>query len=228
MSELSPSAAALVRAGRGGLRPSPGDEARIAEVLRARLGPAVLPPDGAIGAGPAAHSAWMKLLAVAGAAGTIAGAAALLAWQPPAASAPKPEAPVRAALAVPARAEASLSSASAPVEQVSNSAPPEASVVSARRAHDHLAQEVAILSRATSDLHAGRPASALKSLAEHQRKFPKGLLSQERQAARAQALCALGRTRDAELELGRLTKSSPQSPNAARAREVCRNSGRVK
>jgi hypothetical protein len=80
---------------------------------------------------------------------------------------------------------------------------------------------VAILSRAASALHAGRAASALKAIDEHQRKFPQGLLSEERRAARAQALCLLGRRGEAELELQRLVKNSPQSPNTARVKEVC-------
>jgi len=89
---------------------------------------------------------------------------------------------------------------------------------SVRPAQDRLAQEVALLARATSDLHAGRAANALKVLDEYQRQFPKGLLTEERRAARAQALCALGRQSEAQAELARL---APQSPAAARAKQVC-------
>jgi hypothetical protein len=56
------------------------------------------------------------------------------------------------------------------------------------------------------------------ALAEHQRQFPQGLLSVERRAARAQALCQLGRKAEAERELRGL---SPSSPQAARARKLC-------
>jgi hypothetical protein len=84
-----------------------------------------------------------------------------------------------------------------------------------------LAAEVAILSRAGAELHNGRAAAALKTLDEHQRKFPSGLLAQERASARIQALCALGRVKEAETELGRLSRLSPQSPHEARAREAC-------
>jgi hypothetical protein len=77
---------------------------------------------------------------------------------------------------------------------------------------------VALLARATSSLHAGRPADALKVLDEYQRRFPKGLLAEERRAARAQALCSLGRQSEAETELARL---APQSLAAARARQAC-------
>jgi hypothetical protein len=81
-----------------------------------------------------------------------------------------------------------------------------------------LAEEVTLLSRATSALRSGQPNDALKSLNEHQSKFPRGLLSEERRAARAQALCALGRHSEAEREIAKL---APASPQAARARQLC-------
>jgi hypothetical protein len=74
------------------------------------------------------------------------------------------------------------------------------------------------LSRATSALRAGRPAAALRTLAEHQRRFPAGALVEERSAAKAQALCLLGRVEEGRAELARLT---PQSPAAATAQQVC-------
>jgi hypothetical protein len=86
---------------------------------------------------------------------------------------------------------------------------------------DSLAQEVAILSRASAKLHGGQPAAALGVLAEHQRRFPRGVLAQERIAARVQALCALGRVGEAKSELRRLSKVSPNSPHEARARKAC-------
>jgi hypothetical protein len=86
------------------------------------------------------------------------------------------------------------------------------------RARDRLAEEVALLSRATKALRAGRAAEALRALDEHQSKFPRGALSEERRAAKAEALCSLGRVREGRAELGRL---APQSPAAARAKQVC-------
>jgi hypothetical protein len=77
---------------------------------------------------------------------------------------------------------------------------------------------VALLSRATSALRAGRAAEALKALDEHRRKFPNGTLSEERRAARAQALCSLGRIDEGRAELSLL---APRSPAAARASQVC-------
>ena len=89
------------------------------------------------------------------------------------------------------------------------------------RSADSLAEEVAILSQASAELHAGRPAAALKALEEHRRKFPRGVLAQERTSARIQALCALGRTKEAQSELARLARTSPNSPHVARARKAC-------
>jgi hypothetical protein len=84
-----------------------------------------------------------------------------------------------------------------------------------------LAQEVAILSRATKYLEAGRPTDALRALAEHQRKFPNGVLTEERYAARVQALCTLGRPEEAAAELARLARMAPESPQLSRARQSC-------
>ena len=84
-------------------------------------------------------------------------------------------------------------------------------------AENHLAEEVALLSKATSALHSGRAQEALAKLAEHQRRFPGGALSQQRRAARAQALYQLGRKSEARSELARLKQSSPL---AARTRQA--------
>jgi predicted Zn-dependent protease len=84
-----------------------------------------------------------------------------------------------------------------------------------------LAKEIAMLSQASADLHAGRPAAALTVLDEHQRKFPHGELGQERTSGRIQALCALGRMTEAQAELARLARTSPNSPHLARARKAC-------
>jgi hypothetical protein len=86
---------------------------------------------------------------------------------------------------------------------------------------DGLSEEVAIMSRAESDLHGGRPESALKALGEHERKFGNGVLAEERTAARIQALCALGRTAEADAQLARLIRTAPNSPHTERARQAC-------
>ena len=91
-----------------------------------------------------------------------------------------------------------------------------------RRVRDGLSEEVAILSRAETDLYGGRAESALLALDEHERRFGHGVLEEERTAARIQALCALGRTAEADTELARLVRISPNSPHAKRSRQACR------
>lgn len=98
------------------------------------------------------------------------------------------------------------------------------SLASSRRtakAHDTLAEEAAILSRAQSELHLGRATTALQVLAEHERKFKRGILAQERVAVKIQALCALGRSSEANALMGRL---SAQSLTGDSARQACSSS----
>jgi hypothetical protein len=108
----------------------------------------------------------------------------------------------------------------APLEASTAVAPPP-SAVPARRAPDRLAEEVTILRQAAKDLRAGRAAESLRALGEHQRRFPSGLLALERRAARAEALCSLGRFAEAEVELSTLGRVSPGSPLTVRAQQRC-------
>lgn len=220
MSGLSPKAAELVRGGRTALHPSPADEQRVSSALRTVLGEGVLPVEGAVSSsllGPT----WAKLVALGAAVG-IAGGGAFVALRDGAPASDvvvPPPAQVQPALPPPVAQPIPAPQ----VEPRASDGPsaPEPSAVSTPRTADRLAQEVAILSRATRELHAGRPANALRAAEEHQRKFPNGVLTQERRAARVQALCALGRRADAEPELDRLTRLAPQSPNTLRAKQVC-------
>jgi hypothetical protein len=96
--------------------------------------------------------------------------------------------------------------------------PPVLPATSNHRPQGRLAAEVAILSRATRDLRTNRPAESLKALDEYCSKFPKGLLGEEQRAARAQALCALGRFDEANEKLAEL---APQSPLVVQAKQFC-------
>jgi hypothetical protein len=106
------------------------------------------------------------------------------------------------------------------VASVANPAPDraEAHTSAPHQAKDRLAEEVALLSRAETALHSGKPASALEILNEHERKFGSGLLAEERIAARVQALCALGRKAEAQAQLAQL---SPHSFHGAQSRQAC-------
>ena len=114
-----------------------------------------------------------------------------------------------------------LSNSPAPTEAEPPTAPAPPSSARKQTPADRFAEEVASLSKATSELRAGRPNDGLKLLEEHERKCPSGRLAEERRAARIQALCALGKLPEAEAELARLKASSPRSPHLARAQRAC-------
>jgi hypothetical protein len=86
------------------------------------------------------------------------------------------------------------------------------------RGRDTLSEEVAILSRAEKELLSGRASRALSLLNEHERKYRNGVLTEERIAARIQALCALGRVTEADSQL---LKLSPQSLHNGPTRQAC-------
>jgi hypothetical protein len=212
---MTPEAQELLRAGQESFKPSEADRARVFESLSAQIGDA-----GLVGglSTTAAKSAWLPLSATVVGLGLLGGGL-YLAFSPE--PSPPPSAPVVVQAATPTEpvpvAPPPVEPKAAPVVELKPPAPRSAPTARV----DHLAEEVAILSRAGSELHSGRAAGALKALDEHQRKFPGGALSQERSAARVQALCALGRMKEAETELKRLSKMSPRSPHEARARKAC-------
>jgi len=208
MTELIPRAPELVRSGPGMNRAAVADCARFQSDLRAQLDAAALP----------ARAFWPFVSNVIFGVVLIGGALLLAARndRKTASAARSPMAPV----------VATSVSASTPTPQVASSTVSVTpAVVSSPgpRTHiapptDRLAEEVELLARATRDLHSARAGDALKVLDEYRRKFPNGLLMEERCAARAQALCALGRQREALAELDQL---APRSLAAARAKEIC-------
>lgn len=237
---LSREAKALFGVGRAANQPTPEDEARILAALLPRL---PVPSGSAQTVSWSARSrrAWKWRVAAGLGIGLAAAAALQLAKGgdkgSPAVSVSEPRrqvAPNLESSNVPSEEESDIPEASFPRdirERVANaptsttSAPEE---VRAPRSppiapsslgdDNHLAEEVALLSRATSALRSGNSSEALATLAEHQRRFPRGVLSQQRHAARAQALCQLGRKTEAKTELAKLAKSSPL---AARTRQAC-------
>jgi len=227
MSRLSPDAEELVQAGREAFRPSDVERERVFQALLPQIGGGA--GTGSTGTGgmngpstipPAATGTLVKVSAMLVALGVAGGGLFLALRTQPQSPSPKTiaTAPVTSAVAP-----------SAPAKEVPESAPslaPQAEPAEkpapvAPRTANSLAQEVAILSQASTALRAGQPAAALKALDEHQRKFPRGVLTQERSSARVQALCALGRTTEAQVELARLERASPRSPHVARARKAC-------
>jgi outer membrane protein assembly factor BamD (BamD/ComL family) len=90
-----------------------------------------------------------------------------------------------------------------------------------RPASDSLAEEVSLVSKAEQRLYAGYADDALKILAEHERRFPNGTLAEQRMAARVQSLCTLGRIAEAKIDLAKLARAYPLSPQLDRGRKLC-------
>lgn len=225
MGSLNQDASAVVRAGRKALQATGADRDRVEAALSARLGPHAFPPQPALASGTklaawrVAAGATIGACAVGGALffatraePTAAPQASVGGLTAGAANTTKPQ-PVEVAPTHPP----AVDEPEAPtLPEASEPAVPSPSLTTRRQ--DALTKEVALMSRAVSALNAGRPGQALVALNEHQRLFPNGLLGTERRAAKAQALCSLGRLSEGRAELGRL---SPQSPAAGRARQVC-------
>ena len=227
MSALTPEGRALIEAGRKALRPSIEDRERVLHALHARLPPGGLNPGAAA---PVAGKATVGL--VAGAATVGAAVVAALIWTvipgragvdslATASATPRLLAPPPETTSLIAPAATATASGQLPPALPVSPAADDARSSPTRRPSDRLAEEVALLSRAQADLHAGRFSAALSVLAEHRRKFPRGTLAQERSAARVRALCALGRTAEADAEVGVLTRSSPKSLYEGQARAAC-------
>jgi hypothetical protein len=226
MSELSSEARALVSDGRSALRPTTEDRARVASRLATRLGAvAILAAQPGYAAPKVAGlSKFSSIVAAVG----LVGASAVYSFTRPVESAVVAPAPVRAVNAPMVSPMAPSEPRVAPetTELEARAARPAFATTLARKepttpSTEGLAEEVALLSRATSQLRGGDAAGALASLEQHQRQFPAGRLLEERLSARAQALCVLGRSSEAEAELARLMRSAPRSPHVARARRAC-------
>lgn len=226
MERLSLDGEDLVEAGRAVLQPDEGDMERVQALLEQHLGP------GTFGAGNGAataarHGLILKLIVGAALVSGLGVVAVLLlertdpvpsvASAPVVSASPSPLHPHEAEMQAAPAAESSVVAPPAAEPAASLKKP----LGRTATPEDSLAQEVALLSRASSEVRAGRPAQALETLAQHQRLFPSGALSQERAAARIQALCGLGRRKEAQVELDRFTKRWPSSPLEPRARQSC-------
>jgi hypothetical protein len=86
---------------------------------------------------------------------------------------------------------------------------------------DALAEETRLLREADAATRAGEPSRALTLLEEHARRFPRGVLGEERDAERVLALCAAGRTADARAAGQRFLAARPGSALAGRVRASC-------
>jgi hypothetical protein len=129
---------------------------------------------------------------------------------PPAAA----PAPLAAAPAPPPATPAPLAATPAPL-----AAAPRPDVVPETR--PDVAGEVALLARAQKALADGDFRRCLRLLDRHAAAFPRGMLTEERAAARIIALCGLGRVETARDELGAFLSRAPASPLAERVKHAC-------
>ncbi|AUX40325.1 hypothetical protein SOCE26_017250 [Sorangium cellulosum] len=120
----------------------------------------------------------------------------------------------------PAEPSATPAAASAKRAPASRPAPP-AAAAAARPGGGGLDAEIALLRDAQQALQAGQFAQALSKLNEHASRYPRGVLSTEREASRAIALCRSGSAASGRAIAAKLLAQSPGSPLATRVRAAC-------
>ncbi len=230
---LSKDATELVREGRQALRPTDADKARVFAALQNRM---------AVGETPTLETSPTPITGGTAAGGMSSGKLATLTASMVAAvvalvmyTRSEPElAPVAPLPSVSTRIEAvSVAPDTENVSPVGETTAPRLepvapATVSVRPVprnpeSDRLAEEVALLTRAQKDFHAGNFKGALSAVDEHRRKFPKGTLVQERVNLRMQVLCGMGRDREAQAESSRLKRLAPGHANSA---DVCRRAAK--
>jgi hypothetical protein len=207
MNELGPEARAIVDAARGADLPTDADRDRVRASLAARLAAGAVVGTSLL-SGRTAFALRLSGLAVLG--GTAALGFSYLAGPQPSRPAPAP---------------ISEAGPRVRVEAAPAPAPPEpASPRAHRRGEPRLGDlelEMRLLADAQVALAGGQPTRALALLEEHARRFPAGVLLEERLAARVAALCAVGRAVDARQEADAFLLARPRSPLADRVRAPC-------
>jgi hypothetical protein len=231
MGELSPEAAAFVRAGRTTFNPDASDRERVLQSLTRTLGEDALfegAPSAKLAksAAKARFPVWGKVIGGLGALGVGVALIAPHLWSrtPTSGAAPVTSSipPAAQLEPLPITPSESEPTPGPPATQSVPEAPrPNARSALPRSPSDSLAEEVRLVSKAEQQLSAGRADDALKTLGEHERRFPNGALTELRMAARVQSLCTLGRTAEARADLTKLARAYPQSPQLDRTRRFC-------
>jgi len=224
MTELTHEARAVLDAGRRAMSPTAADRARVRRALDARL---AAPPARPVVRLPRGVSLGLGLGAL------VLVAVALWWWAahpspPPAAPLPSPSS---AAPEVRPVGPAPVAPVIAPVVPVVPSAvapPVVAPVVPTPRARttpvvsdeDTLAEEMRLLGVARRAQAASRDTEALGALAEHRRRFPRGSLTEEREATELLVRC--GRQEPGLAgRIAAFARRFPQSPQQPRVDRVC-------
>lgn len=227
MEPLDPELGRLVAAERAEVEPTAVDRQRVARSLAARLGAGFALGVGVLSspATAVATGSAVGLLLKLSAGVALSGGLAVFA----ASWAPNPE-PARAPARAPsAAAVAPVVSASHPEPAKSPEPPaapprlePKAKLETAlKTALPPLAEEARLLKQAQQALRTGNPSQALAALTEHQRRFPRGQLGVERDAARVQALCGLNQRARAAEDAAAFLRQHPGSGLAAQVRASC-------
>lgn len=184
MSELDPRTRALIELARGHGTPTPDDAARV----RASLASRIAAPDAAQDVARVGGKLGLKVLAVVVV--TVAAAAVWFALRsaPTPVEVQPPAVPPSSAV----RVEETLVTPpveTPPVPVVPARAPPRRTKTPPRST---FGEEMELLGRGRVALRGGAFDEALSALDEHARRFPRGVLREERQAMHAQALCSSG------------------------------------
>jgi len=202
------------------------DAARM-ENLAAKLGPAILGGGGAGGAGGASAtkaSVWGSTLTKAiGAcvvtAGVVVGAVGVRSALAPTPVPVRVEEPVPAADGANVHNAPTVASESEPVRPAASAPATAVAVPSARPSPVAPAEdaeaETRLLHRAQDEL-GGSPARALSTCQEHLRRFPRGILAQEREVLAIDALVRLGRRGEATGRAESFARSFPSSSHRRR------------
>jgi len=223
---LSPKARELIRANRDVRRPTAEDRERVAAALRARLGATELPLDTPIRAPRMSIGVQRRFATAFGL--CVVGSVLFLARRPGTAMDPTTQAQNESVETVPPATSTSPPSPVGPLLEAPLTPAPEIAPPAPRHtrprsaplppAQDTLAQELALMTRAASQLSSRQPSAALVALEEHQRRFSHGMLSDERNVAKARALCMLHRFDEGRAAIARLANGTPA---AARVKEEC-------
>lgn len=223
MSELQPDTRALLDAARDAHDPSQSDRTRIRGRLGAQLGAGAFAATALTGTSTTARAAlrW-------GAGAAIVGVATILIWAwttHPKEIAPAPQ-PVVIAPKVetqpkPEQTATEIGPAPVPVESLAQAKVDKPAAPIATQPVNSLEAELALLRDAKKALDDGNANQSLSILSEHERRFPNGVLVEERAATRVLALCAAGRTSEARTGATDFLAKYPRSPSAPRVRTSC-------
>jgi len=209
MNDLSPDTRALLASLSSSHDPPPEMASRVRQRvdLRVAASPSLAP-----------RPAWMAWTGL----GITLLALAWWATRAPSPVAPSPRTrPVPVVVAPLAPTAPPVIAAPAPAPSVIAAPAPAPVAVAPREERDDLPAELRWIERAQTALAANDPAAAQAALRGHARAFPRGHLSEEREALAVQVLCASGRADEARRAAAAFVARHPTSPQAARVRRTC-------